>query len=537
MKDTASDQRVRVHPPRRDDHKVVVVGAGIAGLASAARLAHAGCDVTVLERHAQPGGKMRRLASPAGPVDAGPTVLTMRPVFEELFQSLGEQLEGHLTLHRQSVIARHFWPDGSQLDLHDDPVANSEAVHQFAGARAKAQFERFSERARALFDGFDAPMMQAATPSLPKLAGHVMANPHLLRQMAPFSKLAGLLRRSFDDPRLAQLFGRYATYVGGSPYEVPALLSLIWQAEVAGVWVVEGGMHTLARALMSIAEARGAKFIFNAQVHRIELDEGAIKGVRLQSGKLVTADDVVFNGDPRALATGALGSELSHVAPQTTKAARSLSAEVWAFAGTPQGVDLAHHNVFFRADPKPEFDALACSERVADPTLYVCAQDRGLPHAPPLLERFEIIANAPPVSGWPAQEEYTRCRNRTFRTLERFGLSFSEIPDRCSLTTPAGFAQLFPASDGSLYGQSPHGTMAAFQRPQTRTAIKGLYLAGGGTHPGAGVPMATLSARHAAAAILTDRTLTSPCRPMAMHGGISTVSKMVPDAPSQSSRS
>ena len=516
--------------------RVIVIGAGIAGLTAAARLAQAGLSVTVLERHGTPGGKMRTLPSPAGPVDTGPTVLTMRPVFDDLFAALGERLEDHVTLHRQSLLARHFWPDGSRLDLHDDPALNRDAITAFAGPKAARQFHAFSTRAHQLFDAFDAPIMQAPAPSLGKLTLHCLTRPWLLPRMAPGKTLAQLLDSSFDDPRLAQLFGRYATYVGGSPYGVPAILSLIWQAEAAGVWAIEGGMHRLATALADIATARGARFHYDTHVARIEATNGRARAVHLSDGTRIPAETILFNGDPRALATGVLGPDTSTVAQQTRHTDRSLSAEVWAFAATPQGHDLAHHNVFFRADPKPEFDALARGHYAPDPTLYICAMDRGLPTAPPQLERFEIIANAPPLTDGHPQEPAS-CQTRTFRTLARFGLTFSPEPNHTALTTPHGFDTLFPASAGSLYGQSPHGMTAAFQRPTARTPIKGLYLAGGGTHPGAGVPMATLSARHAAEAILSDRTSTSPSRRTATPGGTSTPSATAAAARSASSGS
>lgn len=504
---------------------ILVIGAGIGGLACAARLARAGRDVTVLERHEAPGGKMRCLPSGAGPVDTGPTVLTMRPVFDQLFADLGERLDDHLDLVRQPCLARHFWPDGSRLDLFDDEDATRDAIAAFAGPRGAAQYHEFSARARDLFEGFEAPMIQAPTPSLPKLVAHVAANRHLVRRMAPLSTLAQLLDTGFDDPRLAQLFGRYATYVGGSPYQVPALLSLIWHVEASGVWVVRGGLHRLAETIAQLARAHGAVFRYGAHVDRIDTDSRGVTGAVLRDGTWLPARTVVFNGDPRALATGAMGQAAARAVPGVARAARSLSAEVWAFAARARGPELAHHNVFFRADPRPEFEALARGERVADPTLYVCAMDRGLPEPSPPLERFEIIANAPPLDGLRAQEEFSRCQTRTFRTLARFGLRFDPEPDQAALTTPSGFDRLFPASTGSLYGQSPHGMMAAFQRPQATTPITGLYLAGGGTHPGAGVPMATLSGRHAAEAILTGRTSTSRSRPTATPGGISTGSR------------
>ncbi|MBY5990455.1 1-hydroxycarotenoid 3,4-desaturase CrtD [Roseovarius atlanticus] len=512
----------RSRDPGTSAPHAVIIGAGIGGLATAARLSGAGLRVTVLERHGHPGGKMRTMPSAAGPVDAGPTVLTMRPVFEDLFTALGTRLTDHVTLHRQHLLARHFWPDGSTLDLFDDPDANIKAVAAFAGARAGRQMRKFSDRARALFEGFDAPVMQSPEPTLAALTSHVLRHPHLIRQMASNKTLAQLLDSSFSDPRLVQLFGRYATYVGGSPYHVPALLALIWQAEVSGVWVVEGGLHRLAQALADAITTRGGEFLYDTHVDRIFTEKGRAIGVTLQGGTFLPADAVVFNGDPRALATGAFGPGLESIAPQTTEIPRSLSAEVWAFAARPSGPDLAHHNVFFRADPRPEFDALMQGRRVPDPTLYVCAMDRGLPASPPTLERFEIIANAPPLQDPQGPEEFTECQTRTFRTLARFGLDFDPLPGPDALTTPPGFDRLFPESSGSLYGQSPHGTMAAFQRPTARTTVKGLYLAGGGVHPGAGVPMAALSGRHAAEAILTDPISTSPSRPTATHGGMST---------------
>ncbi len=502
--------------------RAIVIGAGVAGLAAAARLAQAGLHVTVLERHSAPGGRMRTLPSAAGPVDAGPTVLTMRAVFDDLFQTLGTRLEDHVTLIPQHCIARHFWPDGSTLDLFDDEAKNADAIHAFAGARAAKQFRQFAHRARRLFNGFDAPMMQAPAPSLPKLAMHVAARPWLIPDMAPTATLAQLLDRSFDDSRLAQLFGRYATYVGGSPYEVPALLSLIWQAEAAGVWAVKGGMHQLACALQSLANSKGVQFHYDADVSDVMVDAGRATGVRLTDGTIHTANTVVFNGDPRALATGLLGKPATSVAPQTKRIPRSLSAEVWAFAATPNGPDLAYHNVFFRDQAKPEFDAIAQGRLVPDPTLYICAQDRATGAAPPSVERFEIIANAAALTDMQSPEEFSRCQTRSFQTLAKFGLTFDPTPQKPALTTPQGFDTLFPATAGSLYGQSPHGTTAAFQRPTARTPIKGLYLAGGGTHPGAGVPMAALSARHAAEAILSDRTSTSRSRQTDTHGGIST---------------
>jgi 1-hydroxycarotenoid 3,4-desaturase len=516
--------------------KVVVIGAGMGGLASAIRLAAAGLDVTVVEAQGYPGGKMRTVDSAAGPVDAGPTVMTMRHVFDDLFAAAGTTLDAHVTLHRESVLARHWWPDGSTLDLHADAEASAAALRDWGGPRAEADFRRFSARAARLYEAFDAPVMQAPRPTFARLAAHVAARPALIPAMDPVSTLARSLARQFRDPRLRQLFGRYATYVGGSPFASPAVLALIWHAEAAGVWRVEGGMHRLARAMETVARSLGVTILYDAPARRIEIQSGGVAAVHLVSGTRLPAGRVVFNGDPRALTTGLLGDGVRPAIQRGAVEPRSLSANVWTFAARPQGPDLHHHNVFFGPDPRREFGPIAEGRLPEEPTLYICAQDRGTGRNPPEIERFEIIMNAPPLAeGQP--EDIEQCRTRTFRTLAAHGLTFGPEPPDAALTTPGHFEALFPASLGSLYGRSPHGLTAAFARPTARTRVPGLYLAGGGTHPGAGVPMATLSGQHAAEAILTDRTSTSRSRRTATPGGTSTASPTMAPAPCRSSPS
>ena len=491
---------------RADREKAVVIGAGLGGLSAALCLAHGGLDVTVVDRLGTPGGKLRAVPSAAGPVDAGPTVLTLRPILDALFAHVGACLSDHLALVPEPVLARHWWPDGGTLELHADPAASEAAIRGFAGPRAAAEFHAFHRRTDRLYAAFDAPMMQASDPDRLAIGRAVLRHPSLIADMAPNRTLAAALAAQFRDPRLRQLFGRYATYVGGSPYQSPALLALIWRAEAGGVWRVAGGMHRLAGALRTLAAAKGTRFLFDAEADRIELTAGAVSGVRLADGSRLPATRVVFNGDPRALATGLLGSALRRSVPAAATEPRSLSAWVWSFAATPRGAPLHHHNVFFGRTPRAEFDDLDRGRIPADPTLYVCAQDRGTGLQPAGVERFEIILNGPPAAPGAVRDdqEFDRCRTRTFATLERMGLTFSPLPPRPSLTTPHDFAAMFPGSDGALYGRSPHGLMAPFHRPRARTTPPGLYLAGGGVHPGPGMPMAVLSGRHAAAAIWAD---------------------------------
>lgn len=604
---------MRVTKNPTDRRRVVVIGAGIGGLAAALRLAHAGCEVTVLEARAAPGGKIRTLPSAAGPVDAGPTVLTLRGVFDRLFSDVGSALEDHVTLLPLATLARHYWEDGATLDLMADPEASAANVAAAFGPRAEGEFRAFSARAARLFDAFDAPMMQAAAPTQAALAAAVLRRPALLRDMAPHRSLAGLLRSSFGDPRLRQLFGRYATYVGGSPYASPALLALVWQAEARGVWAVAGGMHRLAEAVAALAQARGAVLRYGCAARRIVQQGGRVTAVETATERL-PAEAVVFNGDPRALAGGLLGEGTRRAVAPDAVAPRSLSAYVHAFAAQVSGPALSHHTVFFGADPRAEFDALARGERPVGATLYICAQDRAaaarqdgaaaaLQEPPGPAERFEIILNGPPLppetrpegrkaglsrAATPLRDEDAtkdrlQCQTEIFQRLATFGLRFDPIGSRPAaepgadrrptkgppgtaapaqapalargaargpvraggppppvpslpptgvptpplpgpetLTTPAEFATLFPGSLGSLYGRSPQGLTAGLKRPQARTPVAGLYLAGGGAHPGAGVPMAALSAAHAAEAILSDLASRSTSPRTATPGGMST---------------
>ncbi|APE45726.1 methoxyneurosporene dehydrogenase (plasmid) [Sulfitobacter alexandrii] len=488
---------------------IAVIGAGIGGLAAALRLAHGGARVTVLERHGSAGGKMRTLPTAAGPVDAGPTVLTLKTVFEDLFRDTGSALSDHVTLHRESVLARHFWPDGTRLDLVADQAESTENVARVFGSGAAAEFTAFCAHTRTLFDAFDGPMMRSAAPSQGTLAARMLRQPDLLHRMEPRRSLAESLAHRFTEPKLRQLFGRYATYVGGIPPTAPALLSLIWQAEAQGVWSVEGGMYALARAIEARAAELGARFHYGTHVSRIRVRDGRADAI-VTDDATVDADAVLFNGDPRALHAGYLGDDVRRAVARKGVEPRSLSAMVHSFAAEASGLPLAAHNVLFCADPDLEFGPLSRGEVPSDASLYICAQDRFGGQTPTGTERFEIITNAPavPDAATLTEKERQQWHATIMARLRRFGLMLSPGPAPETLTLPQNFAALFPASGGALYGRSPQGMMAAFHRPTVRSRIKGLYLTGGGVHPGAGVPMATRSAAHAAEAIMTDLSST-----------------------------
>ena len=491
-------------------NKVVVVGAGIGGLTSALQLAHQGYEVEVFETHNFPGGKMRTVNSPVGPVDAGPTVFTLKHIFDGLFKDIGERLEDHLSLKKNSLLARHFWPDGTILDLSANPEQNIKAVRDFGGLKAAKEFEKFNKLTKDLYESFNLPILNSPNPSiLGSINGTLNSKLKTFPALLPRRTLANLVNSHFTDKRLRQLFSRYATYVGGSPFESPAILSLIWYAESLGVWKIDGGMHKLATKITELAEQRGAHFNFNKSVSEILIANKKIKGIKLNNGKEIDSNYVVFNGDPNAIYAGLLGKQLKNLVPQKSVKERSLSAYVWTFAAKPSLKNLAHHNVFFNKIYKTEFDDIAGGRMPVDPTLYVCSQDVDKTVEEGTTNRFEIIMNAPPSlnNDFNDEEEFEICHESTFKNLKNMGLSFEPSPQRSNLTTPKIFNQLFPASNGSLYGLNPRKFMTTFHRPQAQTKIQGLYLAGGGVHPGPGIPMALLSGRHAAAAIMKDQTL------------------------------
>jgi len=525
---------------------IAVIGAGMGGLAAAIRLAAAGRPVVLFEAGSAVGGKMRTLPSMAGPVDAGPTVLTMRDVFDDLFAAAGARLEDRLTLLPLPVLARHLWSDGARLDLHPDPEANAAAIRALAGPGAEAEFRAFGRHTAALRAAFEGAVMRAPGPRTGALGLAALMRPALWPALLPGVSLAADLARRFTDPRLRQLFGRYATYVGGMPQSAPAVLALIWQAEGAGVWAVQGGMARLAGGLGDLARGLGVDIRLNTPVERIEVCGGRVRAVHPRGGARLAVAAAVFNGDPRALSLGLLGPDCARALPRTATEPRSLSARVWAFAARPRGVDLAYHTVFFADAEADEFGPLARGENPDAPTIYVCAQDRDGP-APDGPERFEMILNAPPLPH-ASPEDAETCRQKTFARLARMGLSFDVLPGPDTLTRPQEFDTLFPGSAGAIYGRSPAGVAATFLRPRARTRIPGLVLAGGGVHPGAGVPMATLSGLHAAAAVAAylgaspgpypgaypgGQGLTSGWAPTAIPGGTSTGSATTAPAPSR----
>ncbi len=507
---------------------VVVIGAGVGGLTAAMRLAAQGVEVTVVEAAEAPGGKMREVLAGGAPIDSGPTVLTMRWVFEELAQDVGLSLDEHVAFQSTQTLARHGWSDGARLDLFADLEQSVAAIAAFSGARDAQAYRAFSARAAGIYATLKDSYIGASRPNLFQLSRRIgLGRLGELMRLSPYSTLAGALAHSFHDPRLRQLFARYATYCGSSPYAAPATLMLVAHVEREGVWLVEGGMQRLAEGLAAMGRRCGATFLYKRRVARILVAGGRACGVELADGERLPADAVIMNGDLSALGAGLLGPDVTGVVPVTPPRARSLSAITWSMQAKTQGFPLLRHNVFFSNAYRAEFDDILTHGRPPRaPTVYVCAQDRGdqAPGAQPPTERLFCLINAPANGdGAPLQpSDLQSCHDATFRHLERCGLHITPLPGASVATTPADFARMFPASGGALYGRAQHGWMASFMRPGARTRLPGLYLAGGGVHPGPGVPMAALSGRQAALSVMKDLASTAWSRPAATPGGMST---------------
>lgn len=508
--------------------RIAIIGAGIAGLSAALALAGEGREVVLLDQGSAPGGKMREVTVGNVGIDSGPTVFTMRWVFDELFATLGTRVEDHLTLTPLDVLARHAWTDGARLDLFANEAQSTDAIGQFAGPADALGYREFCRDARRIYEVLKQPFICSPAPSM----AHLLRSTGFrdLTAIRPFQTMWKTLGNYFRDARLRQLFGRYATYCGSSPFHAPATLMLVAHVESAGVWVIEGGMHRLATKLVELAARHGTTVRYDSKVAKVAVRDGRACGVVLASGEHIAVDAVIATADVAALAQGQFGDDAARPLPRVPEAARSLSAMTWSCLAQADGFPLLRHNVFFSRDYQAEFASLVDQRRMpAEPTVYVCAQDRGddpggIAPEERGPERLFVLINAPAIGDRHrfTATEIGQCLRRTTTLLQQCGLTITMDPDAMQPTTPTDFDRMFPATGGALYGRSSHGWMASFQRPGARTKLPGLYLAGGSAHPGPGVPMAALSGRMAAMSVSADLGSTARSRRMAMPGGMST---------------
>ena len=514
------------------DKHVVVIGAGMGGLVSALRLAHQGHRVTLVEAASQVGGKMRQLQVGGASIDSGPTVFTMKWVFEQIFDQVGCSLTDKLTLQPLDVLGRHAWRASQQtLDLYTDVERSADAIARFSSPAEARRFVVFCEKARSVYRHLEGPFIRASRPSLMGMAASLgPGGLATLASLGPFASLWQSLGQYLKDPRLQQLFGRYATYCGASPWSAPATLMLIAHVEMQGVWSVAGGMHHLARVLAQTAQAQGACLRLQTPCRRILVKDGRACGIELDQGEQILADAVVFNGDSNALAQGLLGPDVAQAVPATQRKQRSLSALTWSVKAKTSGFPLVRHNIFFDDDYASEFKDVFRHRRLPrQGTVYVCAQDRD-DHGSHSgqEERLLCLVNAPAdgdTQNFNSSETHP-CQEHSLQLLNQCGLNIDLSSAQSVLTTPSDFNRLFPGTGGALYGPASHGWMMPFTRPSSASRLPGLFLAGGSVHPGPGVPMAALSGQRAAETVMAYLGSTRQSNQVATSGGTSTQSAM-----------
>ncbi len=495
---------------------VVVIGAGMGGLAAAIDLASSGFAVHVIDKAPAAGGKLRQIHVDGRGIDSGPTVMTMRWVLDGLLEDAGAPPENRVGMQLAQRLARHSWASGASLDLYADLEASADAIGHFSGAADARAFLRFSADARRIYRSLEPTFINAHRTSMLGLCARFgLTGFKNLARLKPYTSLWRVLGLYFRDPRLKQLFGRYAGYCGSSPFLSPATLMLVAHAEREGLWLVDQGMGRIVEALRAELERLGGKLTTNTAASRILSSKSQVTGVEIDNGEVLPASAVVCNADVSAIGMGLLGRDVQAAAPPVASRDRSMSAMTWSLLASVEGPAPIRHNVFFSDDYQREFSEIFSEKSVPRaPTVYVCAQDRdddGRLSAGER-ERLLVIVNAPADGDTRIRSaaEVEQCRAETFTHLAACGMTLDYRPTEIRATTPADFERLFPGSGGGLYGRASHGWRSSFQRAGGRTKVPGLYLAGGSAHPGPGVPMAMLSGRLAAACIREDFASTKP---------------------------
>ncbi len=487
-----------------------MVGAGVGGLAAAIRLAAAGHDVTVLERLDRAGGKLDDHEAAGFRWETGPSLLTLPDVFADLAAVAGRSLDDLVTLRRLDPICRYRFPDGSSFDHRadlDDTIAEVDRFAPGQGAAWRelmARSHRVWEVAERTF--FAGPM------SSPLRLLRRMRSPRDLLAIDAFPTLHERAARTFDDPRLVQYVDRYATYSGSSPFRAPATLGCIPHLEQElGAWYVDGGLARLADALVDLALGVGVTIRTGADVAALDHDGTELSGVRLASGERVPAGAVVADVDALHLYRDLLPHRRAR--KRAERAERSTSGFVLLLGVSGRTPGLAHHNISFSADYEAEFDALVADRTPPiDPTVYVCTSSVTDPtQAPDGHENWFVLVNAPAGAGTMAgygdhllAGTMAGYGDHLLDVMAARGWDLAGRIVHREERTPADFADRFRTPGGSIYGTSSNGRLAAFLRPGNRGPIDGLYLCGGSSHPGGGLPLVAISGRIAADLCIAD---------------------------------
>ncbi len=484
----------------------LVIGAGIGGIATAARLAKIGCDVTVVEKNETPGGRCNQIIHDGHRFDTGPTLFLMPEVWEETFAALGEKLSDHLDLRRIDPTYKVYFDDGLQLEL----TSNIGAM--------QTQLEKVEKTAFTGFLNYIAEGGKHYKMSLEKFVGRNFyslfqyfspGNLPLLFQLKALKKHYANTGRFFKDERLKAAFTFQNMYLGLSPYDAPATYSLLQYTELAeGVWYPMGGMYAGIQALVRIAENLGVKFIYNAPVKKLNVEGSKVTGAVLEDGREFKTDIFVGNAD--------LPYIYKELLPKNQEAERlenklyTCSTIMFYWGVDKPYPEIAHHNVFLGGDYKASFDQIFQDHTLPEmPSFYVHAPARTDPAAAPAgqetLYVLVPVGHLDPRSeqDWDALIE--RARDTVLKRLAK-EMGAEDLKEHIKFEIvyqPKVWKERFNLEKGAAFGLSHNFWQVGYLRPQNRhKQYKNLYFTGASTHPGTGLPIVLLSAR-----LTTERIL------------------------------
>jgi phytoene desaturase len=486
---------------------IVIIGAGIGGLSAAIRLAVAGKQVLVLEQNQAVGGKMGKVRAGGYRWDTGPSVITMRHVLDDLFAVAGRDTADYLNLRPVEPLTRYFYPDGTALDVSRD-LAHTLGQIQEIEVRDVEGYLKFLAYAARLYR-ITSPVFIYDQP--PRLSSLFRVSPLDAMRIDGLRTMSQAINSSVRSPHMRQLLGRFATYVGASPYQAPATLNVVAHVELnQGIWYPEGGVYQIARALDRLAEELGVETRLACQVQTIEVGEGQVRGVTLDDGTYLPAPAVVANVDVATVHEKLLpASAISQGRVETLQSVEpSCSGFILLLGVRGTQPELAHHNIFFSSDYPREFEEIfEQGVPPREPTIYVAITSKATPEdAPPDCENWFVLVNAPALGpGWDWESQTLAYRQLVLDQLAARGFDVRKRIEIEKIITPVDLEHMTGARRGALYGASSNSRWAAFRRPHNRAPdVKGLYFAGGTTHPGGGVPMVTLSGKVASQLLLQD---------------------------------
>lgn len=483
--------------------RVIVIGAGVGGLAVAARLAVRRHDVTVLEQGDRVGGKLHTYRRDGFAFDTGPSLFTLPAVYRDLFLKTGGPLEEAVDLQPVEPGFGYHFADGSSVTVPGvDPARAARAFGEAFGGSAADDWRRLIDRGGQMWRLTRGPFLQSPLDGWRTLLK--VASPSAVRTVAPRTTLRQLGDEYLTDPRLRQVLDRYATYSGSDPRRAPAVFATIpYMEQTFGAWHLGGGVGTLADALETRGRERGVDIRLHQDVTEVVTRDGAAVGVRVNE-EVIPADIVVANADAHHLYTDLIRDPAGRKpARALAKAAPALSGFVMLLALRGRTPGIHHHNVWFPADYDGEFDAIfgRTPHAAQDPAIYACVPDDPAMRPNADSESWFILVNTPRngdgsdgTVDWAAPGAAEAYADHLLGVLAARG---TDIRDRIlwrELRTPADLERTTRAPGGSIYGSSSNGPRAAFQRPANRSPIPGLYLVGGSAHPGGGLPLVGMGA-------------------------------------------